>query len=713
MDLKTKISKLPTKPGVYLFKDEKGNVLYVGKAKNLRNRVKSYLKPESIRLQMLMKHAVDLDYTVVNSELEALMLETNRIKQLRPKYNILMKDDKNYAYIRITVQEDFPRIETVRKIERDGARYFGPKTSIAQIEKLIQMLQRVFPVRTCSLEMKQERELPNSKAEVVVTKKTIKYPCLLYHMKKCIAPCIGACDQKTYRTLIDGVISFLSGKTEALITQIKTEMAQAVGQKSFERAANLRDMLLAVEAGMKKQIITTTDNKDQDIVGLSVLGSHIYFSLFLVRSGKVIHQENFIFDRTESPTEGLEEQQEMITAFLTQYYERAADLPEEVLIPCVPEEQTVLEDWIAKETGKKISIRIPQKGKAHDLLTLAQENAAHFASQQMTQWEINEKRTKGAALELQKILGLKKPLHRIECYDISHLGGTETVGSMVVAMDGTMKNNLYRHFRLRGIQGKIDDYAAHAEVLERRLRYLTQERKPPERIMIKKATKKESTAMAELRGMKDWPKAPYVDIVALQKKQMIGSVRGLPHGKNLFSVRGLWVDEKARGIKLGQFLLKKLVTALPKRAKIYLCCKRTLADYYGTIGFVEIENPPKEVVPKECQKIENITMRYLPRTKKPDPSFEAPPDLIIIDGGKGQLQRAYEVLQKHKSAIPVVALAKREEEIFMPGRETPICLPKDHIALHLVQRLRDESHRFALEYQRKRRSINFGGTRLT
>lgn len=713
MALKEKISKLPTKPGVYLFKDEKGNILYVGKAKNLKNRVKSYLKPESIRIQMLMKHAVDVEYTVVGSELEALMLETNRIKQLRPKYNILMKDDKNYAYIRITLNEDFPRIETVRKIERDGARYFGPKTSVAQIEKMIQMLQRVFPIRTCSLDIKEVKKLPKNKAEVNVIKKTIKYPCLLYHMKKCIAPCIGACDKETYRTLINGVISFLAGKTESLLMQIKNEMAGAVTQKNFERAANLRDMLVAVEAGMKKQIITTTDNKDQDIIGLSVLGGHIYFSLFLVRSGKVIHQENFTFDRSNTPSEGEEEKEEMIKAFLTQYYEKAADLPEEILMPYTVEDQMTFESWLTQETGKKITLRIPQKGRAYDLLALAQENAAHFASQQMTQWEINEKRTKGAALDLQKILSLEKPLHRIECYDISHLGGTETVGSMVVAIDGSMKNQMYRHFRLHGVQGKIDDYAAHAEVLTRRLHYLEAEKKLPEGMTIKKATKKESAAMAELRGMQKWPKADYLDIIILQQKKISGCVRGLPHGKNVFSVRGLWIDEKKRGMKLGYFLLKKLVTTLPKNAKIYLCCKRTLADYYNTIGFTEIENPPAEVVPTECQSNTNSTMRYLPRTKKPDPSFTEIPDLIIIDGGKGQLQRAVEILQKEKSSIPVIALAKREEEIFIPGKSESIMLPKDHPALHLVQRLRDESHRFALEYQRKRRSINFGGTRLT
>lgn len=702
------LSKLPTKPGVYLFKDEKGNILYVGKAKNLRNRVKSYLRPTNIRIQMMMKHAVDVEYTVVGSELEALMLETNRIKQLRPKYNILMKDDKNYAYIRITLQEDFPRIETVRKIERDGAKYFGPKTSIAQIEKMIQMLQRVFPVRTCNLEMKEVQP-----REVTVTKKTIKYPCLLYHMKKCIAPCIGACDKITYRTLIDGVISFLSGKTDGLITQIKNEMAQAVAQKNFERAAQLRDMVLAVEAGMKKQIITTTDHKEQDILGLSVLGNRVYFSLFLVRNGKVIHQENFIFDRGSTESEGQEELQEMIKAFLTQYYEKAADLPEEIVLPYAPDDAETLEKWLCEKTGKKMTIHVPQKGKTHELTQLAQENAAHFASQQMTQWEINEKRTKGAALDLQKTLNLQKPLHRIECYDISHLGGTETVGSMVVAIDGTMKNHLYRHFRLRSIQGKIDDYAAHAEVLTRRLRYLEKEHMLPKDIAIKKATKKESAKMAELRDMKDWPEAEYVDIIALKKKKIIGTVRGLPHGKNVFSVRSLWVDEKTRGMKLGQFLLKKLVATLPKTAKTYLCCKRTLADYYSTAGFTEIENPPAIVVPKTCKNSENITMRYLPRTKKPDPSFTQNPDLIIIDGGKGQLARAVEILQKVKSTIPVIALAKREEEIFTPGNAEPIQLPKEHPALHLVQRLRDESHRFALEYQRKRRSLNFGGTRLT
>ncbi|MFA5830097.1 MAG: excinuclease ABC subunit UvrC [Candidatus Gracilibacteria bacterium] len=682
------LKNIPHEPGVYKMKDKDGNIIYVGKAKNLKNRVSSYFQnrnDKAMRTQKMVEHIADIEYIVVKTELEALLLETNWIKEIRPKYNILMKDDKSYVYIKITTQDLYPRIYLVRKVDRDRARYFGPKTAGHKVIKTLKVLKKVFPFRNCELAIDYTIHTGST------VKKTLSESQLQYHISHCIGPCVASVKPENYRKMIDEVINFLEGKHEGIIEKIKEDMYKAASEKKFEVAASIRDRLKAVEEIIEPQRISDPHQKDLDIINYVEQDDKIYFNLFQLRNGKLIGQENFIF---KAQTEREQEDPEALNAFLEQYYEKATDLPKEILIPHHVDEPEMIEQWLSQVKGQKVSLIIPERGKKNQLLELSLANAQSYAKQSQIKWQGAEKETRTKALEgLQKILGLTKIPRRLECYDISHFSGTETVASMVVFENGFPKKDDYRKFKLhQQTAGAPDDFASMEEALTRRIKYL----KPSinlENLKIKKAKKKE---LEEIKKELKAENLPVGDFLAIEKeKKRIGyaHVNVFPSKKTL--IEDIHIIEK---LDTG-FLIKKLIEKY-KVHRMYLLCDTADQAKYEEFGFEAIKKLPDEFAEKEGQ-----TYLVFDRNKySEDSSFKKVPDLIIIDGGKGQLSSAIKALNKYGLPLTMISIAKKEEELFRPNESESIKLEKNNPILHMIQHIRDEAHRFAITYHKNLRS---------
>ncbi len=531
-----KLALLPDKPGVYLMKDNKSRIIYVGKAINLKNRVRSYFQSSrnhAPKVLAMVARIADLEYIITASEVEALILECNLIKKHRPKYNISLRDDKTYPYIKVT-NEEFPRVYATRKVVKDGARYFGPYTSAGAVHETLRLLKTLFPLRSC-------RRLD------------AKRPCLEHHIKRCLAPCAGKIDQAAYGEMIKAVGLFLEGRSDAVVKNLRRLMAAAAGELAFEQAARLRDQLTAVEKIIEKQNIVTGSG-DQDAVGLARSAAGICAQVFFIRSGKMVGRDHFMLTGGEEETE-----ENILAAFLKQYYSKAAFIPREILLPLAVAEQQLLSDWLSTVKGGRVQVEIPKRGTKKDLVSMAAGNAANVLQEQAVRQQADYEKTTGAAAELGQYLGLPAAPDRIECFDISHIQGSETVASMVVFEGGQPNKNEYRRYKLKTVEGKPDDFKSMQEVVGRRYR-----------------------------------------------------------------------------------------EALAK----------------GPV-----------------------------------------PDLIIIDGGKGQLSSALEVIRAAGlSEVPVVGLAKEFEHIFREGCSEPVILPRHSQSLYLVQRIRDEAHRFAITYHRQLRS---------
>lgn len=710
------LEKLPTTPGVYKMKNADGMIIYVGKAKNLRNRVRSYFrtqKDRAMRTQKLVENIADLEWIEVGSDLEALFLETNLIKELRPRYNVLMKDDKNFVYIKIT-KEDFPRIELVRRVEKDGARYFGPKTSAGTIRKTLMLLQKLFLYRSCDLglEWDPERNDPKS-GHTRVTKKTITFPCLDFHIKRCAGPCIGKVSPEEYKKSIEKIELFLEGKTGEIEKQLKEQMAIAVQKKEFEKAALIRDKIKGLESlRTPSQVATSPDQENMDISAFVLEGGKAYFNLFNLREGKLIGQENFIADSGgfEPGDEG--QAGEVIEAFLYQYYEKATSIPSIVLIPYELEEQEFLEDWLSNQAGHRVYVKVPERGRKHQLLELAEKNARSFQKQHKARWEGMEEKDEEALAELARHLGLAKPPKRIECYDISHLSGTDTVASMVVLENGQTKKSDYRKFRLKTLaNGEIDDFKSMKEILFRRLLYLN---KAPKGVTFKKALKSHQKGIEDL--LTEWRGSPKEGesvftgelseyIVAIKDKKVIGLLRLTEGASKTFLQKSFYVSPDHRELGVGKALLRWSFD-FKKAKRVYLSCDEKTFGYYDDFGFEEVKQLPDDFV-RQLETEPYLALKphllaYDP-LKHYDSSFKAKPNLIVIDGGKGQLSHAKESADALGSTIPMIGLAKREEEIFLPEKSLPLLIPRDSRALLLLQKIRDEAHRFAITFQRDSR----------
>lgn len=534
-NIREALAVLPDKPGVYLMHDKDGKVIYVGKAVVLKNRVRSYfrnLASHTPKVRAMVAKIADIETIVTSSEVEALILECNLIKKYRPRYNIMLKDDKSYPYLKVTLNEEFPRLYVTRRKMRDGAKYYGPYADAGAMHATVKLLRSMFPLRTCRT-MNAER------------------PCLNYHIKRCLAPCAGLVSKEEYGNMIKSVCMVLDGRTTELERDLKRRMQEAADNYAFEEAARLRDQLQAVMRLNEQQKAVTGQDSDMDIIGFAKDMTGICIQIFFVRKGKLLGRDNFFLQ------DDGESEQEVITAFVKQYYNEASYIPREIALPVLPdaEEQAVIEQWLAEKAQRKAELVRPQRGVKKDLLQLANDNAVKLLEERLRKGQLSLKNDVQAAEELQQALGLPNPLERMDCFDISHTQGSETVASMVVFRNGSISKKDYRRYKIVSAEGKPDDFKSMQEVVYRR----------------------------------------YKD-------------------------------------------------------------------------------------------------------------YEDLPSLVVIDGGKGQLSSALEVIRGlGLHDLPVIGLAKREEEIFKEGQSESILLDRDSAALHLIQRIRDEAHRFAITYHRKLR----------
>ncbi len=456
-DIQEELSKLPDQPGVYIMHDKNDVIIYIGKAKSLTKRVHQYFQPshnEGIKKLQMVQHIDHFEYIITDSELEALVLECNLIKEHTPKYNTLLRDDKTYPYIQVTVQEDFPRVLFARQMKKDKSRYFGPYTSAGAVKDTIELLNKIYQIRTCN------RVLPRDCGK--------ERPCLNAHIHQCMAPCTGEVAKEDYRAQIDGVLEFLSGNYAPVINLLKNKMAEASEALEFERAIELRDLLNSVKQIAQKQKITNTDLEDKDIIALACDDTDAVVQVFFVRGGKIIGRDHF---HVRVGTE--ENASDILTEFVKQFYAGTPFIPREIMLPEAVEEAEVLEEYLSKKRGRKCSLVVPQKGMKNKLVELAAKNAQLVLSQDKEKIKREEGRTIGAVKEIESWLGLSN-LTRMEAYDISNISGFQSVGSMVVYEKGKPKRSDYRKFRLRTVTGP-DDYASMHEVLTRRFTHGMQE----------------------------------------------------------------------------------------------------------------------------------------------------------------------------------------------------------------------------------------------
>jgi len=537
--LREQLKTLPVKPGVYLFKDGAGKVLYVGKASSLRQRVRSYFSaPNTLepKLLRLMSRVQNLDFIVTDSEQEAIILENNLIKKNRPDFNVRLKDDKSYPYIKVSLNEEWPRVFLTRRFEDDGGRYFGPYASAGSVRRTLDLLKKLF--RYCS-------------PRWVITGRKPR-PCFDYSIRRCVGACSSEISKEEYREIIDQVIMFLEGKHEKVVRDLRRKMERAADAMEFEKAAVLRDQVQAVESVTQGQKIISAGGGDEDVIAFARERNEACVQIFFVRSGKLIGRENFILEGTQD-----EEPGHIMASFIQQFYSSAPYVPPQIWLQTEPEDMGVISSWLQSVRGGKVSLKVPRRGQKKKLVDMVTENAEQALAQLKAKWLADSGKTATALKELQERLNLPRLPNRMECYDISNIRGTSAVGSMVVFENGRPKSSAYRRFKIKTV-GSIDDYAMMQEVLSRRF----------------KRVKSEDTS-----------------------------------------------------------------------------------------------------------------------------SWAVIPDLVLIDGGRGHLTSAQEVMRELEiDSIPLAALAKENEEVFLPGTAGSLMLPRDSQALYLLQRIRDEAHRFALSY---------------
>jgi excinuclease ABC subunit C len=550
----------PEKPGVYLMKDAGDNVLYVGKASVLRNRLRSYFGSpagHSAKIRRLVPQITDFEFIVTDTEAEALILENTLIKRYRPRYNARLKDDKTYPFLKIDLKEEFPRVYITRRVLKDGARYFGPFATAGTVRKTMDLIKKLFPYRSCTKQ---------------ITGKDPR-PCLEYYINRCVAPCTGFASKEEYGRVIQQVILFMEGDTEAVTQDLKQNMERSADNLEFERAAVLRDRIRSVEKVAEEQRINVDSNlvKDMDVIALAQGPNEAWVQVFFIRHNKLVGSDHFFMEGTQDEQPGLVQGQ-----FIKQFYGTALTIPPRMLVQHSMEEEELISGWLRDLRGGPVRITRPQRGDHKRLIDTVAANATQGLTQYRVKWLNDSDVTQKATEELQEELSLPMPVRRMECYDISHIQGTNTVASMVVFEDGRPKPAHYRRFRIKTVEG-VDDFESMREVLRRRFKRLGAAR------------------AAEAKAGADGP---------------------------------------------------------------------GLGDTWGIL-----------------------------------------PDLVLIDGGKGQLSAALEVfLELGLTDVPLASLAKENEEIFVPDTPEPIILPRDSQALYLVQRIRDEAHRFAITYHRNLRS---------
>ena len=551
--IRRRLQAVPDTPGVYLFRDGKTQVIYVGKALRLRDRLRQYFTPgyaETARVAELVRRAVDFDFITTANEVEALVLENSLIKNYRPRFNIRLKDDKNYLYLKLPVTEEFPRVHYSRRVQNDGALYFGPYTSAQSLRSTVKSIRQLLPFRTCSDEIFKQGKV-----------------CLDFHIKRCPGPCERRISSEDYKARIDEVAMFMEGRSDLLVRELEDRMGSAADRLDFENAARYRDQLHSIERIADRQKVLTRGRDDQDILAYARSGSDVFVEVAYIRQGKMVGHDGHALDGAADATEP-----ELLRGFMLQYYSSATHVPRTVIVPGTVDEPDLITGWLSEKRGGPVTFEVPQRGRKRALVTQLGETAKQELEQLRIQADYDRSRTEPMLQALAEALDLESPPRRIECYDISNIQGDSAVGSMVVFEDGRPRNDHYRHFRIKFVPGP-NDFAMLQEVLRRRLERL----------------------------------------------------------------------ESAQ--------------------------RREDSDAVG------------------------------------DRSFTSRPDLILIDGGKGQLSAALEVLESAGYAdIPTFALAKEREEIFAPGRAEPIVQEHNSPGMFLVQRIRDEAHRFAITHHRKVRA---------
>lgn len=459
-----RLKALPLSPGVYIFKDAQGKIIYVGKSKVLRDRVRSYFgspRGLSTKTRRLVQQIAALETRLTDTELEALLLEMNLIKRYRPKYNILLKDDKSYPYIKIT-HEEWPRVLKVRKVVEDAARYYGPFASAGSIDRTIELLNKIFAFRICSDDYFQQR-------------RRMSRPCLYYDIRRCLGPCVpGLTNKEDYSAAVEQVRRFLDGRSDEILRDLQQKMDAAAENLEFERAAYYRDQIRDIERVLERQKVITTAATDQDVIALAREDERAVVQVFYIRGGKLIGSEPF-------PLEGGSEEdpQTIISSFLTQFYDSAASIPPNILLAEHPEEAQIIEQWLEKKGGHKVTIQVPRRGQKRDLVDLATRNATQALEDLRLQWLNSEQRATAGLQELRELLGLGRLPMRIECYDISNIQGTNATGSMVVFENGEPKKAHYRRFKIRSVEGQ-NDVASLQEVVRRRFMRADPEQHEPE-----------------------------------------------------------------------------------------------------------------------------------------------------------------------------------------------------------------------------------------
>ena len=455
--LEEKIRMLPDSPGCYLMKDAAGEIIYVGKAVNLKNRVRSYFRDtaHTPKVAAMIAHIDDFEILLCETNLEALILECNLIKLHKPYYNILLKDDKHYPYLKVDMRQPFPRLELCRRMEKDGAKYFGPYIGANAVRQVIEAVRDVFPIRSC------RQTLPV---------KSPRRPCMNYDIGRCMAPCAGKCTEEAYREMMEGVLSFLDGDYEGVLKKLKQDMETAAAAMRYEKAASIRDKIRDVEGLMERQIALRTDQSEQDLIALAQDGLDAMIQILYVRGGRMVGGDHFAL-----PREGGEDPGEVIASFVTQYYEQTGLIPRNVLCQTLPEgaaEQ--LEAWLREKKGSAVTVATPQRGEKHELVLLAAKNAADALMKRNARRTVHEERTVEAAKNLGKILGMDRYPRRIEGYDISNTQGVQSVAAMVVFIDGEPARKEYRHFRIKTVEG-ANDFASLYETLSRRYAHAARE----------------------------------------------------------------------------------------------------------------------------------------------------------------------------------------------------------------------------------------------
>lgn len=553
LSLQEKLESLPSKPGIYQFKNSDGKVLYVGKAQNLRSRVRQYFQKSRSadpRVDALIPKIRDLELIVTDSEVEALILEANLIKKLKPRYNVLLKDDKSYPSIVIT-NEPFPRVFVTRRIVKDGSKYFGPYTDVKTMRYALKTVRDLFLIRSCNYDLTDE----------TISKKKFKL-CLDYHIKKCEGPCEGLVTQRHYRSMIDQVARVLKGKTGEVIGSLRSEMEKSSGQLRYEDAARIRDQLKAIEVYHDRQKMVDTKGEDRDILAVAARGDDAAGVIFRVREGKVLGSRNYYLNNVEGKVEG-----ELLEALMERYYLESEDIPPQILLSGAVESEALIRSWLAKKAGLEVAIDVPKAGEKVKLVAMVRNNAQYLLDELEVQRLKRGDAFPHAVSALQKDIHLGIPPRRIECFDISNTQGTDSVASLVVFVDGKPKKSEYRKFKIRTVTD-ADDFASMQEVVERRYSRILEEGTPM-------------------------------------------------------------------------------------------------------------------------------------------------PDLIVVDGGKGQLSSAYEILRKlGLSQQPIIGLAKRLEEVYVPDRSEPLSISKTSSGLKLLQQVRNEAHRFAVTFHRSLRSKRILQTEL-